>query len=70
MTKRTAPMKERKLTSREIRRTVQELVEMGLLEDSGERRNGQIVWRLSALGMMVSEENPPELHAPAPDWPN
>lgn len=28
----------------------QELVEMGLVRDSGERRNGQIVWELTARG--------------------
>jgi DNA-binding PadR family transcriptional regulator len=37
-----------------IRRALHELVEMGLVEDSGERRNGRIVWRLSPLGMAMS----------------
>jgi DNA-binding IclR family transcriptional regulator len=54
-------MKERKPTSSStpepmatdtlVRRALHELIEMGLVEDSRERRNGQIVWRLSPLGI-------------------
>jgi hypothetical protein len=38
-------------TDTPVRRALHELIEMGLVEHSGERRNGQIVWRLSPLGI-------------------
>jgi hypothetical protein len=31
-----------------------DLVRWGFVEDSGERRNGQIVWRLTPLGLELS----------------
>jgi hypothetical protein len=33
-----------------------ELVEMGLVRDSGRRRDGMIVWELTPLGKMITRE--------------
>jgi hypothetical protein len=34
----------------DVRQVIDELVEMGLVMDSGERRNGQVVYVLTPLG--------------------
>ena len=39
-----------KMTVEEVEETIQELIKLGLVEDSGKRRNGKIVWRLTKLG--------------------
>ena len=38
------------MTREEVEEGIKELVEAGLLEDNGERRDGAIVWRLSKAG--------------------
>jgi predicted transcriptional regulator len=35
-----------------------DLVKMGLLEDSGVRRDGGIVWRLTPKGIELTQQNP------------
>jgi hypothetical protein len=49
----------KKITKEEIRQARKELVQLGLLEDSGQRRpnsSGQleVVWQLTPLGRVVS----------------
>jgi hypothetical protein len=64
--RKAAPMKERKPITPEpmtppntpVGRALCELIEMGLVEDSGERRNGRIVWRLSPFGEKVAAQKP------------
>jgi hypothetical protein len=41
-----------------VRRALHNLIKKGLVEDSGERRDGQIVWRLSPLGQKLSAQEP------------
>jgi hypothetical protein len=36
------------------RRAREQLVEMGLVQDSGRRRNGQIVWEIMTLGKVYA----------------
>lgn len=40
-----------------------DLVEMGLLEDSGVRRDGRIVWRLTPRAIHREQQNPDILEA-------
>jgi DNA-binding transcriptional ArsR family regulator len=40
----------KKMTPEEVEETMQQLLQMGLVEDSGKRRGGKIVWRLSDKG--------------------
>ena len=42
----------KKPTFEELETTLEELVKMGLLQDSGRRRQGQIVWELTPLGAL------------------
>ena len=37
------------------RRAREQLVEIGLVQDSGRRRNGQIVWEIMTLGKVYAE---------------
>lgn len=37
-----------------IQQAIAELVSLGLVEDTGERRNGRIVWRLTELGRLAA----------------
>lgn len=39
-----------KLTKEEVEEGVKTLVDCGLVEDSGERRNGKVVWTLTEKG--------------------
>ena len=38
-----------------VRRACEELAEMGLIQDTGIRRNGQVVWEVSPLGKVFGE---------------
>jgi hypothetical protein len=49
------PMKSKPISFDEVKRIREELVEMGLVQDSGRRRNGQVVWVLSPLGGAYAE---------------
>jgi hypothetical protein len=40
--------KPEKMTPEQVEEAIQGLLQLGLVEDSGERRNGKIVWRASA----------------------
>ena len=48
-------MKSKPISFDEVKTIREELVEMGLLQDSGRRRNGQVVWVLSPLGRAYAE---------------
>jgi len=47
-------MKTEKISVDEVRKAREELVEMGLIQDSGRRRNGQIVWVITPLGRLLA----------------
>jgi hypothetical protein len=44
------------LTLERVERAFEELAEMGLVEDSGRRRNGQVAWVLTPLGKAYAEK--------------
>ena len=46
----------------EVKEARDELVEMGLVRDSGRRRNGQIVWVLTPLGAEFAKTDDKEIH--------
>jgi hypothetical protein len=48
-------MKSKKTFVDEVRKACEELAEMGLIEDSGRRRNGQIVWVATPLGRRLAD---------------
>jgi hypothetical protein len=48
-------MTSKPFTREGVKRACEELAEMGLLEDTGLRRNGQVVWRVSSLGKLYSD---------------
>jgi len=41
-------------TLEEIKLTIAMLVADGLVEDSGERRNGRVLWKLTSRGQMLA----------------
>lgn len=41
---------EERLTLEEIEESVEQLASVGLIEDSGERQDGKIVWQISEKG--------------------
>jgi hypothetical protein len=47
-------MKPKKISIDEVRKAREELVEMGLVQDSGRRQNGQIVWEITPLGRLLA----------------
>jgi hypothetical protein len=51
-------MRSKKICVGEIRKACEELAEMGLIEDSGRRRNGRIVWVITPMGKLLAEEQP------------
>jgi hypothetical protein len=48
-------MKSEKISVDQVRKACEELAEMGLIEDSGRRRNGQIVWVATPLGRVLAD---------------
>jgi hypothetical protein len=48
-------MKPKPIYLDEVKRAREEFVEMGLLQDSGRRREGQVVWVLTRLGRACVE---------------
>jgi hypothetical protein len=44
-----------KISRAEIEEAIRDLVRLGLVKDSGQRRNGKIVWVLTELGKLVQE---------------
>ena len=46
-------MKPKKISIDEVRKACEELAEMGLIQDSGRRRNGQIVWVITPAGLLA-----------------
>ena len=38
-----------------VKRACEELAEMGLLQNTGKKRKGQVVWELSQLGKLFAE---------------
>jgi hypothetical protein len=41
----------------EVRAAIDDLAREGLVYDTGKRRKGQIVWKLTPLGLKVAEES-------------
>jgi hypothetical protein len=39
----------------EVRKACEELAERGLIQDSGRRRKGQIVWVVTPLGRLLTD---------------
>jgi hypothetical protein len=48
-------MKSRATFLNEVKRTCEVLAEMGLIQDTGHRRNGQVVWVITPLGRAYAE---------------
>jgi hypothetical protein len=48
-------MKSEKISVDEVRKACEELAEMGLIQDSGRRRNGQIVWVATPLSRLLAD---------------
>jgi hypothetical protein len=48
-------MKSKKISVDEVRKACEELAEMGLIQDSGRRRNGQVVWVATPLGRLLAD---------------
>jgi hypothetical protein len=48
-------MKSEKRSVEEVLKACEELAAMGLIQDSGRRRNGQIVWVITPLGRLWPE---------------
>ena len=48
-------MKSEKISVDEARKACEELAEIGLIKDSGRRRNGQIVWVAMPLGRLLAD---------------
>jgi hypothetical protein len=48
-------MKSKKISVDEVRKACEDLAEMGLIQDSGQRRNGQIVWVATPLGRFLAD---------------
>lgn len=50
-------MKSEKISVDEVRKACEELAEIGLVKDSGRRRNGQIVWVATPLLADLPEDS-------------
>ena len=48
-------MKSEKISVDEVRKACEELAEIGLIKDSGRRRNGQIVWVATPFGRLLAD---------------
>jgi hypothetical protein len=48
-------MKSEKISVDAVRKACEDLAEMGLIKDSGRRRNGQIVWVATTLGRLLAD---------------
>jgi hypothetical protein len=48
-------MRSQKISVDDVRKACVELAERGLIEDSGRRRNGQIVWVATPLGRLLTD---------------
>jgi hypothetical protein len=46
-----------------VERAIADLVDMGLVADSGRRRNGRIVWEVTPLGIKLAKNAPDLLEA-------
>ena len=51
-------MKSKAISLDDVKTACEELAEMGLLQDTGLRRNGQVVWELSPLGKLFAQDRP------------
>ena len=52
------PVNTKPLSLAEVKKAREELVEMGLVQDSGRRRDGHVVWEVSPLGKRYLEALP------------
>ena len=48
-------MKTEKISVNEVRKAREELLEMGLIQDSGRRRNGQVVWEVTPVSRLWAD---------------
>jgi hypothetical protein len=51
-----------KPTREEIRRTIEELIELGLIRDSGRRRNGQIIYERTPFAKSAKDDEEIPIH--------
>ena len=50
-------MKSKKMSVDEVRKACEELADMGLIQDSGRRRNGQVVWVATPLADLPEDNS-------------
>jgi hypothetical protein len=50
-------MRSKRISLDEVRKACEELAEMGLIRDSGRRRNGEIVWVVTPLLADLPEDS-------------
>lgn len=55
-------MKSRATFLDEVKKVCEELAEIGLIEDSGHRRNGRVVWVITPLGKLVADWDKKQPH--------
>jgi hypothetical protein len=48
-------MESKKISIDQVRKACEDLAEMGLIQDSGLRRNGQVVWVVTPLGRLLTD---------------
>ena len=49
-------MNSKKTFTDDVQKACEELAEMGLIQDSGQRRNGKIVWTITPLGKLLARD--------------
>ena len=49
-------MRSKKISVDDARKACEELAERGLIEDSGRRRKGQVVWIITPMGRLLEEQ--------------
>jgi hypothetical protein len=60
---RNPPPRRQGVSLAEVERAIADLVDMGLVADSGRRRNGRIVWEVTPLGIKLAKNAPDLLEA-------